>query len=58
MTIVGKFRSGNKTAQVLRVEKNGKVRFLAVSGKTILINKAFVRMYSAKSIVSQYLKTK
>ena len=55
MTTTGKFRNGNKTAQVVRVEKNGKVRYLAMSGDKLLINKAFVRMYSAKSIVSQYL---
>tara|TARA_R110000824_G_scaffold85121_4_gene211832 strand:+ start:2215 stop:2388 length:174 start_codon:yes stop_codon:yes gene_type:complete len=55
MTTVGKFSNGNKKAQITRVEKNGKVRFLAMTDGKLLINKAFVRMYSAKNIVSQYL---
>ena len=57
MKIVGKFSKGNKKAQIVRVEKNGKIRFLAITGKTLLTNTAFVRMYSANNIVRQYLNS-
>ena len=57
MRIVGKFSKGNKKAQIVRVEKNGKIRFLAITGKTLLTNTAFVRMYSANNIVRQYLNS-
>lgn len=55
MTTVGRFANNSKKAQILRVTKNGNIRFLAMSNGQLLINKAFVRMYSARSIVSQYL---
>ena len=55
MKLVGKFSKGEKKAQIFRVEKQGKIKFLAMTEGKLLINKAFVRMYSAKNIVSQYL---
>tara|TARA_R110000796_G_scaffold60558_2_gene140093 strand:- start:22 stop:195 length:174 start_codon:yes stop_codon:yes gene_type:complete len=55
MILVGKFSKGEKKAQIFRVEKEGKIRFIAMTEGKLLINKVFVRMYSAKNIVSQFL---
>ena len=56
MTTVAKFRKNTKTAQISKVlNQKGQVRFVAMSEGKLLINKMFVRMYSAKDIVTQYL---
>lgn len=56
---VSKFGNGNRTksSKVVRVEKNGKIRFFALTEDDKLINGiAYVRKYRAENVARTFLK--